>query len=153
MPQPYSVRRATPSDLPRILAIERAGFREWAWDRNLFAEYTRTCGDLFLVAEAGSKVVGYCIACTARGAASLESIAVSPAMKGKGAADALLRSLLRRLRLRGVARISLMVKVTNLRAVGFYEKYGFQRVRRVPQYYEDREDGILFHLDLPAKST
>ena len=69
-------------------------------------------------------------------------------MKGKGVADTLLRGLLRRLRRRGVGRVGLMVKVTNLRAMGFYERYGFRRVRRVPHYYEDREDGVLFHLDL-----
>jgi [ribosomal protein S18]-alanine N-acetyltransferase len=144
----YLVRRAAASDLAGILVIERAGFGEWAWDRNLFAEYARKCGDLFLVAEDGEKVVGYCIGCITRGGASLESIAVAPSMKGKGVSDALLRSLLRRLRRRGVGRVGLMVKVTNLRAMGFYERYGFRRVRRVPHYYEDREDGVLFHLDL-----
>ena len=74
MPAQYSVRPARPSDLTRILSIERAGFGAWAWDRNLFAEYTRTCGELFLVALEGSKVVGYCIGCIGRGIASVESI-------------------------------------------------------------------------------
>jgi ribosomal-protein-alanine N-acetyltransferase len=141
----YLVRRARPGDLPRILAIERAGFGEWAWDRKLFAEYTRICGDLFLVTEAGSKVVGYCIGRMARGTASIESIAVAPSVRGKGAADALLRSLLRRFRARDAARVSLMVKEGNLRARAFYERYGFRRVRRVPDYYEDGAPGLLMH--------
>jgi [ribosomal protein S18]-alanine N-acetyltransferase len=142
----YSVRRAGPADLPRILAIERAGFGEWAWDRKLFAEYTRICGELFLVTLVGGKVVGYCIGRVARGGASVESIAVAPSVRGKGAADALLRSLLRRLRARGVARVSLMVKEDNLRARAFYERYGFRRVRRVAEYYEDGSAGLLMHL-------
>ena len=141
----YSIRRARPSDLPRILAIERAGFGEWAWDRNLFAEYTRTCGELFLVALEGSKVVGYCIGRIDRGTAAVESIAVAPSVKGKGAADTLLRSLLRRLKRRGVPRVALMVKITNQRAIAFYQKQGFRRIRKVPHYYEDREAGLLFH--------
>jgi ribosomal-protein-alanine N-acetyltransferase len=148
MERRYSVRRALVSDLPGILTIERAGFGEWAWDRNLFADYKRKCGDLFLVVEEGERVVGYCIGRISRGAASLESIAVAPSMKGRGVADALLHGLLMRLRRRGVGRVGLMVKVTNLRAIGFYEKYGFRRVRRVPHYYEDREDGVLYRLDL-----
>jgi ribosomal-protein-alanine N-acetyltransferase len=147
MDRRYSVRNALDSDLPGILTIERAGFGEWAWDRNLFADYKRKCGELFLVAEAGEKVVGYCIGCIARNAASLESIAVAPSMKGKGVADALLRGLLLRLRRRGIGRVGLMVKVTNLRAMGFYEKSGFRRVRRVPHYYEDGEDGVLYRLN------
>jgi ribosomal protein S18 acetylase RimI-like enzyme len=142
------VRPVQASDLTRILAIERSGFGEWAWDRNLFAEYARTCGGLFLVAEEGNKVMGYGIACLLREGASLESIAVAPAARGKGTADALMRSLLRRLRRRGVPRLSLMVKITNLRAIAFYERYRFRRVRRVPRYYEDNQDGLLFHLGL-----
>lgn len=148
MPAQYSVRRARLCDLNRVLSIERAGFGEWAWDRNLFAEYTRTCGELFLVALEGSKVVGYCIACIDRRTASVESIAVAPSVKGKGAAEVLLRSLLRRVRLRGVSRIALMVKITNLRAIAFYRKHGFRRIRKVSNYYEDHEAGLLFHLEL-----
>ena len=142
----YSVRRARLGDLSRILTIERAGFGEWAWDRNLFAEYTRICGELFLVAVEGNKVMGYCIGRIARGTASIESIAVAPSVRGKGAADALFRSLLRRFRARGAGRISLMVKENNHRARAFYERYGFRRVRRVPEYYEDGEAGLLLHL-------
>jgi ribosomal-protein-alanine N-acetyltransferase len=139
----YLVRRAGVEDLPRILTIERAGFGRWAWDRNLFAEYARVCGELFLVAEAGDRVVGYCIGRIARGSGSVESIAVAPAFRGTGAADVLLRSLLRRFRRRGAKGAGLMVKESNLRARAFYERYGFRRVRRVPRYYEDGATGLL----------
>src|SRR3954465_1016561 len=100
MTQRFSVRRARISDLDRILAIERAGFGKWAWDRNLFAEYARTCGELFLVVARQDRVIGYCIVCIARGLlrrrAELVSIAVDPAVRGKGAADALISAALRR---------------------------------------------------------
>src|SRR6266536_2786428 len=113
MSQRFSVRRVRPSDLDRILAIERAGVGEWAGDRNTFAEYARTCGELFLVIESGDRVIGYCIACIRRRLlirrAELVSIAVDPAVRGKGAADALLAATLRRLKVRGIPRIGLMV--------------------------------------------
>ena len=146
MEQQYLVRLARSSDLSRILAIERAGFGEWAWDRNLFAEYTRKCGDLFLVAERGHKVCAYSITVLSPGGAGnraeLVSVAVDPAFLGKGAASALMDSSLRRLRRRGVTRLGLMVNVMNFRALGFYKKYGFRNVRRVARYYEDGTDGI-----------
>src|SRR3954452_2879443 len=110
MSQRFSVRCARPTDLRRILAIERAGFGEWAWDRNTFAEYARVCGDLFLVV-CGERVIGYSIACISRRLlvrrAELVSIAVDPASRGKGAADALLSATLRSLKRRGVSRIAL----------------------------------------------
>jgi ribosomal-protein-alanine N-acetyltransferase len=152
MEERFSVRPARLSDMDRILTIERAGFGRWAWDRNLFAEYLADCGELFLVAESGEKVIGYCIVCITRrlmgSRAHLESIAVAPAMRGKGASDALMRAVLRRVKRRGIGRMDLMVKVTNERARGFYERYGFRKIRRVLRYYEDGEDGLLFRLEL-----
>jgi ribosomal-protein-alanine N-acetyltransferase len=153
----YSIRRMRVDDLDRIMEIERASFGRDAYDRNLFAEYTRKCGELFLVAERGfdgstaGKVWGYALTCLAvrrRGEdsgklAELISVAVDPAARGTGAAKALMDSTLRRLRSRQVIRLGLMVKVTNQRARAFYERYGFKKVRIVRAYYEDGQDGCL----------
>jgi [ribosomal protein S18]-alanine N-acetyltransferase len=145
----YSIRRVRVADLDRIMEIERASFGRDAYDRNLFAEYTRQCGELFLVAERSRKVWGYTLTSlatrkyggVARKQAELISVAVDPAKRGTGAAKALMDSTLRRLRPRGVTRLVLMVKVTNARARAFYEKYGFKKIRIVRAYYEDGRDG------------
>jgi ribosomal-protein-alanine N-acetyltransferase len=138
---PHTVRRLRMADLNRIMEIERASFGDEAYDRNLFAEFFRQCGELFLVAERDRKVLGYMIACVRGEQAELVSVAVDPAARGRGAASALMESTLRRLRRRGIARIGLVVKATNDRARAFYERYGFERVRRAPRYYEDGADG------------
>jgi ribosomal-protein-alanine N-acetyltransferase len=148
----FAIRPVRQRDLGRILEIEAASFGADAYDRNLFAEYTRKCGDLFLVAEWGSKVCAYSITVLSPGAAGnraeLVSVAVDPAFLGKGAAAALMDSSLRRLRRRGVTRLGLMVNVMNFRALGFYKKYGFRKLRRVARYYEDGTDGISMAKDL-----
>ena len=143
----YTVRPVEPADLDRILEIERASFGRDSYDRNLFAEYALKCGSLFLVCERSFKVWGYAIACLSgrrRGdvlpEAELVSLAVDPAARRTGAAKALLRSTLRRLRARRVARLRLMVKVTNQAARTFYETFGFEKVRTVRGYYEDGQD-------------
>ena len=140
-----SVRPVQIADLDRVLAIERACFGKYAYDRKLFAEYTRTCGDLFLVAEEGVKVIGYGITRIWDSArAELVSIAVDPAAQRHGAAAALMARTLRRLRRLGLERLTLTVKVSNLPARAFYEKLGFRKVRRAPRYYEDGSDGLRF---------
>jgi ribosomal-protein-alanine N-acetyltransferase len=148
----FQVRRVRLRDLSRILEIEEASFGADAYDRNLFAEYTRKCGGLFLVADWGNKVRAYSIAVLFPGGrgnrAELVSLAVDPAFLGKGAASALMESTLRRLRRRGVTRLGLMVNVMNFRALGFYKKYGFRKVRRVANYYENGADGISMAKDL-----
>jgi ribosomal-protein-alanine N-acetyltransferase len=145
---PHTVRRLRLADLDRIMEIERASFGDEAYDRNLFAEFFRYCGELFLVAEQNRKVQGYMIACIRGERAELVSVAVDPAARRKGAASALMESTLRRLRRRGIARISLMVRVANDRARAFYERYGFEKVGRAPRYYEDGADGWRMARDL-----
>jgi [ribosomal protein S18]-alanine N-acetyltransferase len=150
MSRTFHIRRLRASEIDRILRIEHASFGKDAYDRNLFAEYFRKCGELFLVAVRGRRICGYAITCIRVGNSCAEviSIAVDPAARQKGAASELMASTIRRLRRRDVARVSLMVKVTNLPARRFYEKWGFRNPRRVPKYYEDGKDGIRMTREL-----
>jgi ribosomal-protein-alanine N-acetyltransferase len=148
MPAPLKVRLFRRLDLERILEIENASFGNDAYDRNLFADFFHKCGGLFLVAEGRQRVCGYSVTCIRGERAELVSIAVDPRDRGKGAASALLESTLRRLRRRRVARFGLIVRLTNHPARTFYEKYGFRRVRLVPGYYEDGEDGLSMTREL-----
>ncbi len=143
MPTRPEVRRFKLADLDRIGEIESASFGKYAYERNLFAAFFHKCGDLFLVAERRGAVCGYIVTCVRGDRAEIISVAVDPAFRGRGAASALLESTLRRLRRRGIARVVLMVKVTNAPARAFYEKFDFRKVRLVRRYYEDGADGIL----------
>jgi len=139
----FSIRPARASDLDGILEIEHASFGRDAYDRNLFAELLQKCERLFLVAyRPGSGVFAYMVTCAGRGgAAEVVSVAVDPKRRGKGAASELMESTLRRLRRRGVGRVWLTVRMTNRRAVRFYEKYRFRKVRVVRGYYGEGRDG------------
>lgn len=151
----FLIRPLKTSDLDRIQQIEHASFGKDAYDRKLFAEYHHKCGGLFLVALAPSRICGYMITCIRndRAAAEVISLAVDPAFRGKGAASALMAGTMRRLVRRHVPKASLTVKDTNRRARRFYERWGFRRVRRVPQYYEDGRDGIRMVADVAGVRT
>jgi [ribosomal protein S18]-alanine N-acetyltransferase len=135
-----------------ILQIEHASFRKDAYERNLFADFYYKCGELFLVAEGTNRICGYMVTCTRSREdsrmAQLVSVAVAPGARRAGVASALLESTLRRLRRRGVRRLTLAVKVTNARALSLYRKYGFLQLRILPQYYEDGKDAWLMVRDL-----
>ena len=147
MPSDFTIRRFRPSDMDRILEIERAIFPRDAYDRNLFAEYFHTCGDLFLVLVRRGNICGYMLTCI-RPRPEIVSIAVLPGERRKGAAFLLLKSTIRRLRRREVDRLNLMVRVQNRKALKFYVKYGFVKIRVVRQYYDDGTDGLLMSKNL-----
>jgi ribosomal-protein-alanine N-acetyltransferase len=146
MQKRFSVRPFRPADMDKILIIEQASFGPDAYDRNLFAEYARIAGSLFLLAESARGAAGYSLACVSGKSgdlANLVSIAVHPKARGKGAASLLLTSTIRRLKLRGIKRLTLTVRQSNATALRFYERHGFAKLRRAPGYYEDGEDGLL----------
>jgi [ribosomal protein S18]-alanine N-acetyltransferase len=139
----FSIRRADFGDLRGIAAVERAGFGRSAWPRALFLEYLETCGHHFLVALHGQALVAYLIACRRGPRGEIVSLAVLPPFRGSGVAQALMNRAIAHLRRAGADRVSLMVKVANHRAIAFYIRLGFRRVRRVREYYEDGRDGWL----------
>jgi ribosomal-protein-alanine N-acetyltransferase len=143
MPAPMKIRKFRRSDFDAVQRIENASFGPDAYDRNLFAEFFDKCGELFLVAVRGSMICGYMVTCVRGDRAEVISIAVAPAARGRGIATRLMESTLRRLRRRKVARVVLMVKVSNAAARAFYVKFGFDKVRLVRGYYEDGADGLL----------
>jgi ribosomal-protein-alanine N-acetyltransferase len=151
MPPAFRIRPFRPSGLDSVLAIERASFGRDAYDRNLFAEYARQAGVLFLLAEDAHHAIGYSLSAVSRsspGLATLVSIAVLPKARRRGAASLLLRSTIRRLKLRGIARLTLVVRQSNVPARRFYERHGFTLLRRAPAYYGPGRDGLLMRRDL-----
>ena len=134
------------AQLPRILAIEEAAFPGEAYDRQMFLDLHHKCGPLFYIAWRGRVIAGYMVTCIQHGQAEVVSIAVHPDCRGRGAGSALMRRTLRRLQKLGVTRVSLMVRATNIAAIDFYCRFQFRRVRRVPHYYDDGADGILYRL-------
>jgi [ribosomal protein S18]-alanine N-acetyltransferase len=138
---PVSLRRFRPADLAEVTRIERACFRSDAYPAELFLAYFEQQPALFLVAESAGEVVAYVLGEIRRGVAEVVSLAVTPRHRRGGVAGALLQSLFRRVRARGIPTVTLMVKVTNVRAIRLYLKLGFAHQRRVRAYYEDGSDG------------
>jgi ribosomal-protein-alanine N-acetyltransferase len=143
-----SIRRFRPSDIERLLEIERNAFPKAAYPRDLFLELLADCGRLFFVALRGRSIAGYSVACARPPRAELISIAVDRRYRRLGIAEALLRRTLMRLRQAGAARLSLMVRARNRGAIALYRTFGFRRTGRVARYYENGEDGVRMSLAL-----
>jgi [ribosomal protein S18]-alanine N-acetyltransferase len=130
------------------LTIERSSFGADAWDKELFEGFLGSSSALFILAEAGGKLLGYLIAIDAGARAELASIATAPRARRRGIGQALMAHTLRRLRRRRVQEWWLMVRTTNDAAIHFYRRLGFRRTRRVKRYYEDGADAWRMALAL-----
>ena len=142
------IRPANRRDLRRILAIERSSFGPEAWDRALFEEFLASSPDVFIVAEARGRLLGYLIAIDGGSRVELASIATAPRERRSGIGKALMIHALRCLGRRRIKEWWLMVRTTNDAAIRFYRTFGFRRVRRVKRYYEDGADAWRMRLGM-----
>jgi [ribosomal protein S18]-alanine N-acetyltransferase len=130
------------SELPRVMEIEYATFPEDAYSRKMFLALQRDCPELFLVARRAGRVAGYMVTSASARHAEIVSIAVDPGSQKLGIGTALMAYTIRRLKKVHVQRLELAVRCTNTAAIRFYRNFGFDPVKRVPEYYADGGDAI-----------
>lgn len=94
-------------------------------------------------AAADSGADGYALFRLQPPEAELLRIAVRPAARRRGVADALLGRAIRRLRAAGAESLVLEVRSDNLAALGLYERWGFERVGIRQRYYVGGGDALV----------
>ena len=93
-------------------------------------------------------LVGYCILYLAANEAEIAVIAVAGSYRGRGIADAMLTYVKEQMPARGIRRILLDVRPSNLAARALYEKHGFLMDGLRKNFYRDpKEDAVLMSFD------
>jgi len=113
-----AVERATPADLPAILALLTGS----GLPHDGLAEHIETA----LVARAGSEVVGSVALELYGEAALLRSVAVAEALRGQGLGRKLTEAALQLAREHGVRRLYLLTTT----AEGYFPHFGFMPIAR-----------------------
>ncbi len=142
---PPTIRPLAYADLPQVIAIERRAFTT-PWSLAMFVLELSKPSGICLAASAGEELLGYVICSRYDQVWHLMNVAVSPDHRGEGVAGALLRRLFEEGR--GTLPFTLEVRVTNKRAIGMYERFGFRSAGVRPRYYHDNgEDALIMWLD------
>jgi ribosomal-protein-alanine N-acetyltransferase len=143
--QEIQVRRLAYSDLPAVISIERHSFPT-PWSLAMFVLELSKPSGICLAASAGDQLLGYVICSRYDQVWHLMNIAVAPEHRGTGIAGQLLRRLLEESR--RALPFTLEVRVSNARAIGMYERFGFRSAGVRPRYYHDNgEDALIMWLD------
>jgi ribosomal-protein-alanine N-acetyltransferase len=144
------IRRFRPSDFERVIAIEKEAFGEY--NPILFMTAYETFPDGFLVAEQDGHVVGFLTTVViSLFDVKILSIAVDKRCQNKGFASMLLKALFQVLRAKGILRLLLEVRLSNIRAQRLYVSLGFNLVKVITAYYQDGEDAYLMEKRLVNK--
>jgi len=144
------IRLATKGDLDAICRLEDDSFSD-PYPRTLLSRLLREHAKNFFVAEIPSgKVVGYCVCVRDGKVAHLISIGVLSEYRKRGVGAVLIEHLLAQLG--STAReLWLEVNTHNDEAVRLYERFGFEKVMVIENYYSDGSSALRMQLPLDQR--
>lgn len=149
------LRPLTEDDLPRVEEIENDSFTV-PWSMRTFRQLLARDDADAAGAECDGLLVGYSVFWSVLDQAELGDIAVDADFRGRGIGSMLLRDTFRRAAARGIRRLFLEVRVSNVDAHRLYERHGFTSVGRRRRYYRRPvEDALVMlkHLDDDGESA
>ena len=131
------------SDLDKISKIEKET-NEYPWSPNNFKS-SLNAGNSSIVLKDKENILGYAFFSVIGTDSHLLNITVSKDFQGRGYGKKILDKVLFQSKVLGATIIFLEVRVSNYKAIDFYEKFGFKRDAIRYNYYDGcpREDALL----------
>jgi ribosomal-protein-alanine N-acetyltransferase len=149
-----------PADLPRVVEIEKDGFRH-PWSRDLLERELSHAWSTVLLAvedrpaasqpgiESMEAVVGFIVFWLVHDEVHVLNIATAREERRRGIGRALMEEAAEAGRRRGATLATLEVRRSNAAAIALYRALGYRQVGVRPNYYaEEGEDAIVMVLDL-----
>ncbi|WP_088240956.1 ribosomal protein S18-alanine N-acetyltransferase [Calothrix rhizosoleniae] len=143
------LKPVTAEDLDAVVTLDRICFgRLWSletYQRELDSPYCDLLG-LFSTLSSEKLLAMGCFWSILE-EAHVTILAVNPQYHHQGLGQAILYFLLKSAYDRGLERATLEVRVSNSPAISLYQKFGFKRAGKRPNYYQDNgEDALILWL-------
>lgn len=119
------------------------------YEPSLFINMDRSWHEGQILALEGDQVIGFLISVISfYQKVRILLFGVAERYRGKGVAREIMKSYIANCRRLNFREITLEVRVSNARAIKFYNSFGFVTIDRIPAYYPDGEDGYVMTLVL-----
>lgn len=142
------IRPLKKGDIKEVAAIEEASFSDPWRDSTFYSELYHGDTSKFLIAQMDKRVVGYVGMWLIGDEAHIVNIAVHPNYRRQGIGTKLVMALFDEIRKKGIERITLEVRASNIIAQQFYKKFDFQEIAIQEKYYRDtHEDALIMWKD------
>lgn len=142
------IRDMRPSDLPKVLKIERLSFTT-PWSENAFLQEIYNPYSITKVASLEDEVIGYICVDHIADECHILNLAVKPDMRKHGVGTSLVETSLEEVKKKGCRSLHLEVRVSNFDARRFYERLGFRTAGFRRNYYTfPKEDATIMVLEL-----
>lgn len=143
--QPH-VRRAMPTDIGAIVAIENVSFPD-PWDQNVFLEALTYYPTTYFVATCDGAVAGFLVGALEDTGENIYghicNLAVLPRFRHRNIGRLLVTRAEHQFAIELASAVQLEVRVSNTAAQKFYRRMGYQNVFGIDSYYANGEDAFV----------
>ncbi|NMB80159.1 MAG: ribosomal protein S18-alanine N-acetyltransferase [Methanomicrobiales archaeon] len=143
--QPY-IRRAVPTDIGAIVAIEKESFID-PWEQGVFLEALAYYPTTYFVAVCDGAVAGFVVGALEDTGENIYghlcNLAVSSLFRNRSIGRQLVSRAEQQFALELATGVQLEVRVSNTVAQKFYQRMGYQNVFGIDSYYSNGEDALV----------
>ncbi len=140
-------------DLKRIMELEHLLFTSVWNEEDFIYEITDNPFSFYYVLEDENRIVGYVGLWVMYEQSQITTIGIDPCCQRKGYGQYLLNEMIHLAISKECEVMSLEVRVSNSKAIGLYEKFGFVKEGIRKDYYQDNhEDAYLYVKRLEANA-
>ena len=140
----FAIREMTHDDIDNILQIEELCYGAHHWSRESFlTELSNKISSYRCILNSDKKCVGYIGMWKIVDEAHITNLSVHPDWRNKKLAHKLLLATIDECYKEKIKYITLEVRVSNEKAIGLYEKFGFKSLGLRKKYYQDNNEDAL----------
>lgn len=140
-------RKAGLDDLEILETIERECFHD-PWNEGMLFSELNMPHSTYLVLTDGENVFGYLSYLHILDELHIMNVAVLPEYQSRGFGKAMVKRIIEDAKSLCAVAITLEVRESNVRAQKLYESLGFVSVGVRPHYYMDKENALIYWLEL-----
>ena len=135
------IRPLTESDLS-FIAAEKTNFHD-GWNMEMLVSSYKTGRFFGFIAVEKNSPIGFITYSVALPTADVESVYVKEGQRKKGVALALLKAAEDEAKSKGVEKLFLEVRESNIPAKNLYRKFGFNKISERKKYYGDESAEVF----------
>ena len=136
------VRNVGPDDIYTVIDLEYQNF-DYPYPPEIINFLYESYRDTFLVVEKDMNIIGFAIGIEQKKEGHILVIAIRDGFKRMGIGTFLMKKLIDVYEKKGINKLKLEVRTSNIAAISMYRKLGFKITNKLKHYYENGEDGFV----------
>lgn len=132
------------NEVDDVLKIEEQAYGDHHWSKDSFyGELSNDLAYYYSAFDLDNNLIGYAGCWQVLDETHITTLAVKPEFRRKKVGEALLQRILEDCYKNEIKYITLEVRVSNVAAIGLYEKYGFKSLGTRKGYYQNNNEDAL----------